>query len=66
MNDELVKWRVLTKLPGEKWRKRGLFETKANALAKARRYRSTTLATARVERHVVASAECAPVITGGL
>lgn len=62
MKDELIKWRVIT--DGVK---RGLFETKANALAKARWYRAQGIKNVKVARHVVKPGKCKPAaITGGV
>lgn len=59
MNDEMIKWRVMTQHPHGAWQKRGLFETQVNAKARAAKFRAEGIK-AKVVRHVVA----APAITG--
>lgn len=67
MNDSQIKWRVMTQHPGGNWQKRGLFETQANAKARAAKYRLEEGCKTKVVRYVKKAATGKPaVITGGV
>lgn len=52
--DEQIKWRVMTRMYGTRvWSKRGLFETRRNAIEKRDWFQAQPWIFAKVVRHVV-------------